>query len=707
MSRPTYSLGPFFTLGLIALNAAIADDVPVWRALTDPPVADAPDTDYASLVKEMMKDAVAPVFTKRHAFNITLPSPETATIADGGQFLCSHDVANEKLDVWDLKTGKLAHTWKCGPLANARCFAISPTGKTLAVGREDHMVVTYDIASGKPVHEHNMLAREGKKVFRVAVNWQDDRVFFVGEEGDLWCFPVGGGEGRGQQVGTSKTFVPWTASDPLPYMQISGKGAAGIMAHPTLVFSVDFASEKTFFSIGHPQEPILAFTPIHRGMVRWDGINKGFRIHQPTNEKGIPANPVTRGAFVRTLSKQVAVDRGERFAWCYGQALRQPVLDIYSLDDFELPQSVTVPEPSKPFQAKDREWIAPESKRLIRWCDADKEVTIFELGTIEPLPSWKVYGTIHRLFLEKKYDRLDGVVAALREHAVIPGGSHVPMLTDTMESFHEPQMYVEPWEWEQRLEAWVEERPNCELARLALANYRINEGWAARGVGFAGDVTEEGWAKLLAMGEDGNQLLAPLMKQPKPPAEAFFLQLRVAKMLGRGLDEQLELAERLLEIVPDYAPFHNEMVGNLLPRWFGTPGASGAYADKVAKQVGGDKGESLYAAMGFTLMRSIRSKDFVEESGVDVKRLAEALASKAQRNPDDDFYRMRFYGFALYGQRANPEAFDPPMQAAVSEANARIVKDLDKLTWNPYVVHHCHFLQWQFEMYRQYGVSRR
>lgn len=676
-----------------------------WPSLTDPAVPDEPGTDYAALAKKMMEIPPVPKFTKRHSFKLDLPSPETAALAEGGLFLCTHDLAKQQLDVWDLNTGKIAHTWTCGPLANSRCFAISPTGKTLAVGREDHMVVTYDVASGKQIFEHNLLQRQDKKVFRVALSWQDDHVSFVGANGDLGWFPVGGGKGFSPSIGTFRTFVPWAPDDALPSLRISGKGTIGIVAHPSLSIVANFNPTEPFLTANFPKEPILAFAPISKGLVSWLGINDGYRLHQCFNEQARPTHTVLRGALCRTIAAQAAVDREEQYVWCYGRALQKPVLDIFSVDEFELPMSIAVPEPSRPLQATDREWIAPETRRLIRWCHADKELTLFELGAIEPLPSWKIHGTMHRLLLEKKYDRIDGLAAALQDQGVLPGGAHKPILTEIMEDFHEPQIYVQPWEWEQRLEAWVEERPKCDLARLALANHRICEGWAARGGGYANTVTPEGMAKFLAMGEDGHKLLAPLLKRPKPPADALFLQLRVAKMLGWDLEKQLALADQLLEVAPEHVPFHNEMVLNLLPRWFGFPGASGAYADKVAKKAGGDAGEVVYACMGFSLGTYVASKQFVDETGFDAKRISDAFLAEANRHPNDNYYRLRFYGSVMYGSRAQPDAFaEPAMEVKLMASIAQMMKSIVDLSWNPYAVNQCPILRVEFERFRRDGM---
>jgi hypothetical protein len=128
------------------------------------------------------------------------------------------------------------------------------------------------------------------------------------------------------------------------------------------------------------------------------------------------------------------------------------------------------------------------------------------------------------------------------------------------------------------------------------------------------------------------------------------------------------------------------MVVNLLPRWFGAPGLSGKYAEKVAERLGAGPGDYLYARMGMSLANYTNPQNYVAETGFDVKRILNALLLELSQNPDDGYLQLRFQGFYIYASHAQPGIIDNELNEAMTKATSGYAKSLTELTWNPYAV---------------------
>jgi hypothetical protein len=648
--------------------------------------------DYAAIAKELMTTPPLPTFNLLHQHKIELPNPKSAFLAEGGRYLCTYDETENKLEVWDLNNGKVSHTWKCGALANPYCFAISPTGKYLAAGRADHVVITYEIAQSKEIFLHEAVKNDNQQLFRVALNWQEEFVFFVNAASDFYYFPIAGGKGgRSSLHQVTRQKPEWDANDRRFQLVISPSGRMGINLTPKYYQTENTNRDRQGQSFA-PRDELTTDSwimahPIPDSVMHWNSSN-AIRLAQLTDQSGKHKREIfSRVGLTRTVPLKLAVDRKEQFAWAFGYAMGFPAVEIHSLYYFENP--VTFPLPWKrgiKINPADNHWISPEASRVVRWNDNDKTIEIYALGEFLQPAFWKVHLAFQKALVDGKYEWIDQVAAELfKEKTSFPGGTGKPVIHELMMGFHMPQFYEHPVDWEKRLEKWVKDRPKSQLARIVYANFKICEGWAARGGGRADTVTEEGLATFRKMGQAADGLLKPVLNQPEPPGAAFFLQLRVAKMLSWDLDKQLELVSQMLRVSPDYAPFHEEMVVNLLPRWFGEPGSSVKYAEKVAERLGAGRGEYMYAAMALELSKFHSPRTYLDETQFDLVRVLRALLLESSQKPGEAYPGQklaRWLHYTSQGQHAllsDPE-INKEFNVAVNADN----NSLERLTWNLY-----------------------
>jgi WD40 repeat protein len=200
---------------------------------------------------------------------------------DGKQLISTNSTENS-LRVWDVATGKLLHNHPNGSLGD-RCLALSPDGKTMALGSNLFAVSQYDIKTGKeipvaPGHlssvrfvaftpEGQVITHDWGNVYRwnattgknlgclserkpplqyFAFSADGRRMAGAGWEGSLWLKEFGSGEEK----------------------ELSGPQAGSNIVH--LVFSPD----EKILATGHNQNPKQGVCTI----VLWD-VGTGKRLH--------------------------------------------------------------------------------------------------------------------------------------------------------------------------------------------------------------------------------------------------------------------------------------------------------------------------------------------------------------------------------------------------------------------------------------------
>jgi WD40 repeat protein len=194
------------------------------------------------------------------------------------------------------------------------------------------------------------------------------------------------------------------------------------------------------------------------------------------------------------------------------------------------------------------------------------------------------------------------------------------------------------------LRRWFEKHPESDLARLAMTLSLIAEGWSARGSGFAGSVTEEGWRKFGEAIDKAEEVLGEIEVNEETPPEYFRLALILARaQSGVGRERFDELTAQLMKFAPRYVPAHDQAVEYLLPRWHGEPGDIADYVERVSDQVGdeigGEAGDILYGQITMEAARfglhGVDFREFFLAHGLDLDRARRGLELLRKARPAD------------------------------------------------------------------------
>lgn len=152
--------------------------------------------------------------------------------------------------------------------------------------------------------------------------------------------------------------------------------------------------------------------------------------------------------------------------------------------------------------------------------------------------------------------------------------------------------------WQARLKQlqdWGGNKPDSVTARVALARFWAGYAWKARGSGAANSVTEEGWRLMGERLQKCVQVLreAGRMKERCPILWSSWHQFALGN--EKDKDEYKKMFEQAIAEFPDYEPYYNNRAIFLLPRWYGEEGEWVRDLTIYADQVGGEKGDMIYA----------------------------------------------------------------------------------------------------------------
>jgi hypothetical protein len=205
--------------------------------------------------------------------------------------------------------------------------------------------------------------------------------------------------------------------------------------------------------------------------------------------------------------------------------------------------------------------------------------------------------------IAEKFDELDRMADGYRrDKSRLPGGDwklHVfyealdaPQLTDKDSAEHL-----------EHLQKWMKLRPESITARVALATSLHRWAWVARGNGFANTVSPENVSLFLERSHEADIVLegAREMKTMCPQWYSQMLAVGVAE--GWEPARMKEIFDRGVQFEPGYQYFYMQYADSILPKWYGKPGDSSAFAKQSADKLGGDTGDMIYFEIASTLIK--------------------------------------------------------------------------------------------------------
>jgi WD40 repeat protein len=137
---------------------------------------------------------------------------------------------------------------------------------------------------------------------------------------------------------------------------------------------------------------------------------------------------------------------------------------------------------------------------------------------------------------------------------------------------------------------WRDEFPDSPRPLLVLAQAHINWAWQARGGGWAGTVTEEGWTKFHTRLDESLRLLEKALKLGVDDGEAHRLRLLIGMAQDAPPEKMRSWFNGGRKLDPYYYPLYEQLAISLMPRWGGEPGDVERFANEIPTLLAGEDG---------------------------------------------------------------------------------------------------------------------
>jgi Domain of unknown function (DUF4034) len=186
-------------------------------------------------------------------------------------------------------------------------------------------------------------------------------------------------------------------------------------------------------------------------------------------------------------------------------------------------------------------------------------------------------------------------------------------------------------EWERHiavLQRWHAARPDSIAAVIALTESMANFGWKARGNGYAGTVTPEGWRLLheRTAGIDG--LLIPIGDRVPRTPDWYRAMIDTGRIEGWDRDRVDALVDEAIALEPKYLHVYSAMARYLMPRWQGEDGDWEAFAERSAERLGGQEGSVVYGHVAWQISKFYRGADFYKQNRVSWPRVEQGFVDR-------------------------------------------------------------------------------
>lgn len=199
-------------------------------------------------------------------------------------------------------------------------------------------------------------------------------------------------------------------------------------------------------------------------------------------------------------------------------------------------------------------------------------------------------------------------------------------------------------EWRQRI-------PNSTAVDIAEAIVLKRAAWSARGGGYSGSVTPEGWKLFKERLERAEAVLLRSKDRASKNPLWFEQYLEVALGLGWDYPQYRALYNAAVATFPEYHNFYFIMVQYLSPRWHGSIEQVDAYIAEAVKKTQAKQGKVMYARLYWSYAGS-QDEEFslFADSGADWRDMREGFEQMMKATPDS---LWNLNNFAVFACRAN------------------------------------------------------
>jgi WD40 repeat protein len=285
----------------------------------------------------------------------------------------------------------------------------------------------------------------------------------------------------------------------------------------------------------------------------------------------------------------------------------------------------------------------------------DGSLVMWQLPTPRFTPQEKQAIEMHNLrasMYRDEFDRLEALADDFRKNPR-ERDTHHPELEILYEALDELADGNDDWDAHFALIGrWRAAKPESITPRIVEAKAYINQGWQARGEGYADTVSQQGWE---VFHDRLKKAMAVLAEASSSIAAQDPELYRVALGAQRGLNMSREAADEAFRrgqaIDPYYFPLYSEMAVGLLPRWGGQQGDVARWSAEVCDALP-TRGDEFYARIACALL-GYESHDFQGALGMDLARIRRGLE---QMKPDYRESRWLVNCGAMFASLAGDDA---------------------------------------------------
>ena len=177
-----------------------------------------------------------------------------------------------------------------------------------------------------------------------------------------------------------------------------------------------------------------------------------------------------------------------------------------------------------------------------------------------------------------------------------------------------------------KLQDWSATEPGSPTPQVALARAYLTFAWKARGNGYANSVTQQGWELFRQRVQSARSTLERTEKVSVDCPEWYRAMQTVALAQAWPREQVDALVQDALAHHPDYYYFAEAEANYLLPKWYGRPGETEAFAAQTADRVGGPEGDALY----FQIAAHINCCKMTQAPAMDEARIQKAFLALEQ-----------------------------------------------------------------------------
>jgi hypothetical protein len=182
-----------------------------------------------------------------------------------------------------------------------------------------------------------------------------------------------------------------------------------------------------------------------------------------------------------------------------------------------------------------------------------------------------------------------------------------------------------------RLEQWRAAYPASVTAKVALASFPLRYGWFARGSGYAGTVSQEGWTLMRQRVEESRVALEALDAAAKKDPGWADAMLDIARIQHWPSERFDALYEAAAAQDPDYLSYHFAYLTYYSTRWYGSPEQQRNAIEKVVERTRPMMGETMYARLNWGL----GSSDMFMSGRTDWTRMKAGFERMTKDYPDE------------------------------------------------------------------------